>query len=233
MSNDDRSATSTGRPERRLAAILAADVVGYSGLMERDEEGTHGRLRALFRETLGPAIEAHRGRIVKTAGDGLIAEFASLVEAVRCAVALQQEIARQEQRTSHDEPLQFRIGVNLGDILVEQGDVFGDGVNVAARIESLAEPGAILVSAAVHEQVQSRRLPFRFHDLGERTVKNIARPLRVYRVDWDQETPQSESGPPRVDRMLSERASIAVLPFANMSSDPEQEYFGDGLAEEI
>lgn len=214
------------RPERRLAAILAADVAGYSRLMEADEEGTLRRLQQTLKEVVRPAVERHRGRIVKTTGDGFLAEFASLVEALRCAVGVQQSAAEREQALAQDRRLSFRMGINLGDILIEDGDVFGDGVNVAARLEGLAEAGGIVVSQGVHEQVQGK-LPVRFEDLGERRVKNIARPLRVFRVDWEQ------APGPRPAAELPDKPSVAVLPFANMSADPEQAFFADGLAEDL
>jgi TolB-like protein len=214
---------------RRLAAILACDVAGYSRLMGADEEGTHERLKALRRELLDPKIAEHRGRLVKTTGDGLLVEFASVVDAVRCAVAVQQAMAERNTGIGADSRIELRIGVNLGDVIVEGDDLYGDGVNIAARIEALAEPGAVFVSNTVHDHVRDR-LPFVFDDLGEQQVKNIARPVRVYRVrdaGADGRTPASPALP------LPDKPSIAVLPFANMSGDPEQEYFADGMVEEI
>jgi TolB-like protein/class 3 adenylate cyclase len=232
MPNDSDPTSASPRPERKLAAILAADVVGYSGLMERDEEGTHERLRELLRNVVRPAVETHRGRIVKTAGDGLIAEFASPIEAVRCAVELQQATAEQNKTVPEDCRLTFRMGVNLGDIMSEEGDVFGDGVNIAARLEALAEAGGILISHTVHEHVD-RKLPVRFDDQGERVLKNIVHPVRVYRVGWEAvpagPTLQLVAAQPG----LPDKVSIAVLPFTNMSSDAEQAFFGDGLAEDL
>jgi adenylate cyclase len=231
--NDPPAAsTALAGPERRLAAILAADVVGYSGLMERDEEGTHGQLQGLLREVIRPSVDRHRGRIVKTAGDGLIVEFASAIEAVRCAIGLQQAMAERNSEVPEDRRLTFRMGVNLGDVMSEHGEVFGDSVNIAARLEAMAEPGGILISHAVHEHVD-RRLPVRFDDQGERPLKNIARPIRVYRVGWETVATSSARQPALAQPGLPSNASIAVLPFTNMSSDPEQGFFVDGLAEDL
>src|SRR6516225_1933794 len=166
------------RVERRLAAILAADVAGYSRLMDADEEGTHERLKGHLQELVNPKIADHRGRIVKNTGDGFLAEFASVVDAVRCAVQIQRGMAEREPEVSEERQIRFRIGINLGDVIVEAHDIFGDGVNVAARLEGLAEPGGVLVSNTVHDQVRDR-LPFTFENLGEQQVKNITRPLRV------------------------------------------------------
>ena len=211
---------------RRLAAILAADVAGYSRLMGADEEGTLARLNAHRRALLDPKIAEHGGRIVKTTGDGLLAEFPSVVDAVRCAVEVQRGMAGRNVAVPAAERIEFRIGINLGDIIVEAGDIFGDGVNIAARLEGLAEPGGVLISNTVDDQVRDR-LPFAFTDLGDQQVKNIARPVRVYRVAA-QAQPMPETALP-----LPGKPSIAVLPFQNMSGDPEQEYFVDGMVEEI
>jgi class 3 adenylate cyclase len=164
---------------RRLAAILAADVAGYSRLMGMDEEGTHDRLKAHFRQLVEPKIEEHQGRVVKNTGDGLLAEFPSVVDAVRCAAEVQRGMIEREPMVSDERRIRFRIGVNLGDVIVEDGDIFGDGVNVAARLEALAEPGGICVSGTVRDQVRDR-LPYALDDMGEQSVKNIARPVRVY-----------------------------------------------------
>ena len=233
------------RVERRLAAILAADVAGYSRLIEADEEGTLRRLNALRAEVVDPKIADHKGRIVKTTGDGLLVEFASVVDALRCAAEVQAAMAESNAPTPPDQRIEFRIGINVGDIVVEDGDIFGDGVNVAARLEGLAEPGGICVSARVQEDAAGR-LDLAFEDIGEQPLKNIARPVRVYRV-----RPQGPhaSSPPRAGERsapgaqvraagpaalpLPDKPSIAVLPFANMSGDPEQEYFADGMVEEI
>src|SRR6059058_4629067 len=166
---------------RRLAAILAVDVAGYSRLMGADEEGTLERLKALRRELLDPKIAEHKGRIVKTTGDGMLVEFASVVDSVRCAVAVQQAMAERDTGVAADNRIELRIGVNLGDVIVEGDDLYGDGVNIAARVEALADPGGVFVSNTVHDHVRDR-LPFVFDDLGEQQVKNIARPVRVYRV---------------------------------------------------
>jgi TolB-like protein len=216
---------------RRLAAILAADVAGYSRLMGTDEEGTLERLKALRRELLDPKIAEHKGRIVKTTGDGLLVEFASVVDAVRCAVEVQQAMPERDTGVAADDRIELRIGINLGDVIVEGDDLYGDGVNIAARIEALADAGGVLVSNTVHDHVRDR-LPFAFEDLGEQQVKNIARPVRVYRVR-DVAAAKSPSAPARTALPLPDKPSIAVLPFANMSGDPEQEYFADGMVEEI
>ena len=169
------------RIERRLAAILTADVVGYSRLMGRDEVGTYAALKAVRRKLIDPRIQEHRGRIFKTTGDGLLVEFASVVDAVRCAVALQREMAGRNAEVSPQQRIEFRIGINLGDVIIDEDDVFGDGVNVAARLEPLAEPGGICISAVVRDQVRDK-LDFAFEDMGDQQVKNIARPVRVYRI---------------------------------------------------
>jgi class 3 adenylate cyclase len=178
----ESAALATGRLERRLAAILAADVAGYSRLMGADEEGTHERLKALRRELADPKIKEHRGRIVKTTGDGLLIELASVVDAVRCAVEVQREMAERNTDVSPDGRIGFRMGINLGDIIKDGRDIYGDGVNVAARLEALAEPGGICVSRVVHDQVRDK-LAFSFEDIGEQQVKNIARPVRVHRIE--------------------------------------------------
>jgi adenylate cyclase len=221
---------SGARVERRLAAILAVDVVGYSRLMGEDEEGTLAALRAVRRELSDPKIAEHRGRIVKTTGDGLLVEFASVVDAVRCAVEVQHEMAARNAAVPAERPIEFRMGINVGDIIIEDGDIFGDGVNIAARLEALAEPGGICLSAAAHEQVRDR-LDIAFEDLGEQQVKNIARPVRTYRVALGA-SPRAAL-PVRAPLPLPDKPSIAVLPFANMSGDSEQEYFADGMVEEI
>ena len=217
------------RVERRLAAIVAADVAGYSRLIEADEEGTLGRLKALRAEVVDPRIASHRGRIVKTTGDGLLVEFASVVDALRCAVDVQREMTGRNTGMPPDNRIEFRIGINMGDIVVDDGDIFGDGVNVAARLEALAEPCGICVSARVQEDAAGK-LDLVFEDIGEQQLKNIVRPVRVYRVVTEAcpETLRSGADPP-----LPDKPSIAVLPFANMSGDPEQEYFADGMVEEI
>jgi class 3 adenylate cyclase len=219
---------------RRLAALLAADVAGYSRLIGADEEGTLNRLRSIRADVIDPKITEHRGRIVKTTGDGLLVEFASVVDALRCGTEWQRGMAERNSRVPSDNRVEFRIGVHQGDIVVEDDDIFGDGVNVAARLEGLAEPGGICVSARVQEDVAGR-LDLAFDDMGEQSLKNIARPVRVYRVRLAtaENTPKvtpTESGPALT---LPDKPSIAVLPFTNMSGDPEQEYFADGMVEEI
>ena len=220
----------TGQPRvvRRLAAILAADVAGYSRLIEADEEGTLGRLKALRTEVIDPKIAGHKGRIVKTTGDGLLVEFASVVDALRCAAEIQAALAESNAALPPDRRIEFRVGVNVGDV-VEDDDIFGDGVNVAARLEGLAEPGGICVSARVQEDTAGK-LDLAFEDMGEQSLKNIARPVRAYRVG-------PASGPAftraSFGPTLPDKPSIAVLPFANMSGDPERQYFVDGMVEEI
>jgi len=214
---------------RRLAAILAADVAGYSRLIGADEGGTLERLKALRRELLDPKIAEHRGRLVKTTGDGLLVEFGSVVDALRCAVEVQREMSGRNAGVPPDNRVELRIGINVGDIVVEDGDIFGDGVNVAARLEALAEPGGICVSARVQEDAAGK-LDLAFDDIGEQQLKNIARPVRAYRVVT---AARPAMPPPGSDPPLPDKPSIAVLPFANMSGDPEQEYFADGMVEEI
>ncbi len=217
--------------ERRLAAIFAADVVGYSRLMGADEAGTLARLKSLRRELVQPKIAGSRGRIVKLMGDGLLAEFASVVEAVQCAVDIQQDMASREADLPAERRIRLRIGVNLGDIIVEGSDIYGDGVNVAARLEGLAEPGGICISGKVYEEVRNK-LPTAFEDLGEQEVKNIAEPVRVYR--WTGAADQEPGGAGAEAALpLPDKPSIAVLPFENMSGDPEQEYLADGICEDL
>jgi adenylate cyclase len=268
---------------RRLAAILAADVAGYSRLMGDDEEGTHERLKAHFRELVDPKIAEHRGRTVKNTGDGLLAEFPSVLDAVRCAVEIQRGMIDREPDVPEERRIRFRIGANLGDVIVEERDIFGDGVNVAARLEALAEPGGICISRVVRDQTRDK-LPYAFEDKGEQSVKNIARPVRVYA--W---RPEGVAGPPTTSvpiavptrhrrsiltpigaalvmvlviavvtwwfwpttrssptttsagaattsiaqPLVAPRLSIVVLPFANLSNDPDQQYFADGITEDL
>jgi adenylate cyclase len=214
---------------RRLAAILAADVAGYSRLMGADEEGTLERLKALRHQLLDPKIAEHHGRIVKTTGDGMLVEFASVVDAVRCAVEVQRAMAERNVEVPPESRIELRIGINLGDVIVDGDDIYGDGVNIAARIEALADAGNVFVSNTVYDHVRDR-LPFLFEDLGEQQVKNITRPVRVYRVRDVGAAAKSPSAPALP---LPDKPSIAVLPFANLSGDPEQEYFADGMVEEI
>jgi len=266
---------------RRLAAILAADVAGYSRLMGADEEGTHQRLQAHFRQLVDPKIAEHRGRIVKNTGDGLLAEFPSVVDAVRCAAEVQRGMLYREPDVPDDRRIRFRIGVNLGDVIAEGGDIFGDGVNVAARLEALAAPGGICVSRTVHEQIRGK-LPYSFEDLGEQNVKNIALPVRVYALRpesiaelpapgvphmvprrqpsirapiagaavaavllvaggawwlWpatkSSPTPAAAATTSIAQPLVAPRLSIVVLPFANLSNGPEQQYFADGITEDV
>ena len=214
---------------RRLAAILAADVVGYSRLIGADEAGTLQAFKTIKAELFDPTITAHNGRLVKTTGDGFLVEFSSVVDALRCAVEAQASMIQRNREISSDRRIQFRIGINVGDIVVEDGDIFGDGVNVAARLEGLAEPGGICVSSRVQEDVAGK-VNLSFVDIGEQKLKNIARPVRVYRVTKERD---AEAATEPAPLPLPDKPSIAVLPFTNMSGDPEQEYFADGMVEEI
>ena len=213
--------------ERRLAAILAADIAGYSRLVGADEVGTLARFNSHVRELIQPRVKQHRGRIIRTIGDSVLVEFASVVEALQCAVEMQHGMVERNQDVPRDKRMEFRVGINVGDIIIEGGDIFGDGVNVAARLESLADPGGICVSDDAYRQVRDK-LKIAFEDAGEQHLKNIARPVRVYRARLDR-------GAARVAPTLAlpDRPSIAVLPFQNMSGDPEQEYFADGMVEDI
>jgi adenylate cyclase len=210
------------RVQRRLAAILAADVVGFSTLMSRDEEGTLTQIKALEHEVIRPAVQQHRGRVVKTTGDGFLIEFGSPVEAVRCAVSVQKVLTVEGS-------LKLRIGINLGDVIVEpDGDVYGEGVNIAARLEALCDPGGVLISGKVHDEVEGK-VEAGIESRGEQPVKNIPKPVRVYALNLASSRPANESKP----LPLPDKPSIAVLPFTNMSGDPEQEYFADGVVEDI
>jgi adenylate cyclase len=221
---------------RRLAAILAADVAGYSRLMGVDEEGTHERLKAHFGELVHPTITEHRGRVVKNTGDGLLAEFASVVDAARCAIEIQRGTAERNAGIAAAQRVEFRVGVNLGDVIVEEHDIFGDGVNIAARLEALAEPGGICVSRVVRDQIRDK-LPCPFEDRGEQTVKNIARPVRVYALRPEAVDDLPASGVPLASAIsqhtVAPRLSIVVLPLTNLSNDPEQQYFADGITEDL
>jgi len=214
------------RAQRRLAAILAADVVGYSRMMQADEAGTLAALKSRRTEILQPLVSKHHGRIIKVMGDGVLVEFASAVEAVSCAVALQKAMAAANEGAEECQRIVLRIGINLGDVMVEGGDLYGDGVNIASRLEGMAEPGGISVSGKIREEAAGK-IAYEFVDLGEQTLKNIAGPVRVYRVMTQTRAASAE---PRAD---ARRPSIAVLPFENLSGDPEQEYFADGVVEEI
>lgn len=216
--------------QRHLAAILAADVVGYSRLMEQDETGTLSALKAHREDLIDPAIAAHNGRIVKLIGDGALVEFASVVDAVTCAVAIQERMAGRNAEAPSDLRIELRIGVHLGDVIVEGDDIYGDGVNLAARLEGLAQPGGICVSQQAFDQIETK-LDLSYEDLGEQQVKNITRPVRVYRVSSGQTQPGYRRETPSPSIM--ERPAVAVLPFDNMSNDPDQEYFADGLTEDL
>jgi adenylate cyclase len=218
--------------ERRLVAILAADIVGFSRLMAADETDTIERQRAHRRELIDPEIARHHGRIVKTTGDGMLVEFRSVADAVRCAAEIQTRMAEREADLPDDRRIRYRVGVNSGDIVVDGDDILGDGVNVAARLEALADPGGICVSAVVHEQLRDRT-GLVFEDLGEREVKNIARPIRVYRWVAGPPPPTGAAPPLHPPLPLPDKPSIAVLPFDNMSGDPEQDFFADGMTEDL
>jgi adenylate cyclase len=213
------------RVERRLAAILAADVAGYSRLMGADEEGTLAALKAHRRELIDPKIAEHRGRIVKTTGDGALVEFASAVDAVRCATEIQRAMAERNAAIPEDRRIEFRIGINVGDIIIDEGDIYGDGVNIAARVESLASPGSICISDHGYQQIKGK-LALDVSDMGEHQLKNIAQLVRTYSIRLD-------GALTRPVLALPNKPSIAVLPFQNMSGDPEQEYFADGMVEDI
>jgi len=220
-------------PERRLAAVVAADMVGYSRLMEIDETGTLARLKTHRIELIDPAVAKNRGRIIKTTGDGMLLEFQSVADAVLCAAEIQRRMARRNADVSPARWIQFRIGVNLGDVIVDDNDIFGDGVNVAARLEMLADPGGICVSAAVRDQLGDRLEDIAFEDLGDQSVKNISRPIRVFRVRFEQNASVRPEDAKNAVAAVSKKPSIAVLPLVNMSGDPEQEFFADGLTEDI
>jgi TolB-like protein/Tfp pilus assembly protein PilF len=215
----------TERVKRRLAAILAADLAGYSRLMCADEEGTLARLKADRQSLVDPKIKEYRGRIIKKTGDGMLVEFASVVDAVHCAVEIQTGMVERNRARPQDKRLKFRIGINVGDVIIDGSDIYGDGMNVAARLEALADPGEICVSGRVQEDVQGK-VDITFEDTGDRQLKNIPRPVRVYRV-------QLNGTAAKPGLALPDKPSIAVMPFNNMSGDPEQEYFADGMVEEI
>jgi adenylate cyclase len=221
--------------ERRLAAVLSADMVGFSRLMEVDESGTLARLKTHRLELIDPAIAKNRGRIIKTTGDGMLVEFHSVVDAVLCAAEVQRRMAKRNADVPPARWMQFRIGINLGDVIVDENDIFGDGVNVAARLQMLAEPGGVCVSGSVREQVGQRLDDIEFEDLGEQSVKNITRPIRTFRIRLDQGSKSAAEGAKdiAVATAISKKPSIAVLPLVNMSGDPQQEFFADGLTEDI
>jgi len=232
---------SDGRVYRRLAAIVAVDVAGYSRLMGADEEGTLRRFQECRRELVNPKICEHRGRIVKTTGDGMLVEFGSVIDADRCAVEVQRGMIDREAEWDDDRRIRFRVGINLGDIIVEDEDIFGDGVNIAARLEALADPGGLCISGTVHDQI-SDRLGFPFRDMGEQIVKNIMRPVRAYQmsaatvaatppVATALATPGPTDG--REETKAAPRLSVVVLPLANLSADPQQEYFVDAITDDV
>jgi TolB-like protein len=220
------------RVERRLSAILAADVAGYSRLMHSAEEATHTKLTALLVDAVHPAIAEHGGRIVKNTGDGFLAAFPSAVEAVRAAVEFQARIHELTVDDPKDRRIAFRVGINVGDVIVEPHDIFGDGVNIAARLESIAEPGSICISSSVYDQVRGK-IGVVFTDLGEQSLKNIALPVRAYAMVRDGPNAATEAERARLGPLLPPRLSIVVLPFANLSGDPEQDYFVDGVTESL
>ena len=224
------------RVERRLAAILAADVAGYSRLTGLDEEGTHVRLRERLRGLAGPKISEHRGKVVKHTGDGVLAEFGSVVDAVRCAIEVQRGMAEQNATMPQVKRIEFRIGIHVGDIIVDDNDIFGDGVNIAARLEGIAEPGGVCISDDAQRQVRGK-VDFAFEDMGPQNLKNIVEPMRAWRLRMSAGGSAAAPIEPPVESTqalaLPDKPSIAVLPFENMSGDPEQEYFADGMVEEI
>lgn len=225
------------RLERRLAAVLAADVAGYSRLMGADEEGTLAQLKAIRRAVVDPTIAKHRGRIVKTTGDGMLVEFASAVDAARGAAEVQRAMAKQNTNVPQDARIEFRIGIHVGDIIIDDNDIFGDGVNIAARLEGIAEPGGICVSDDAQRQIRGK-IDLAFDDMGPQSLKNIAEPMRAWRLQIDKNststTPKKAAAAATTQSLtLPDRPSIAVLPFENMSGDPEQEYFADGMVEDI
>jgi TolB-like protein/class 3 adenylate cyclase len=220
------------RVQRRLAAILAADVIGFSRLMETDEAGTLAALKARRRDVLDPLVAKHKGRIFKTLGDGVLVEFSSAVNAVHCAVDLQQAMVTANGGQPDDRPIVLRIGVNLGDVMVEGSDLYGDGVNIAARLEAIAEPGGICISGSVHDQVK-RKLEANFEDIGAQTIKNMADPVQVYRMHAGSSVKQRHEDADRAILPLPTIPSIAILPFTNMSNDPEHEFFADGLTDDL
>jgi adenylate cyclase len=224
------------RVERRLAAILAADVAGYSRLTGLDEEGTHVRLRERLRGLADPKISEHRGKVVKHTGDGVLAEFGSVVDAVRCAIEVQRGMAEQNAMMPQVKRIEFRIGIHVGDIIVDDNDIFGDGVNIAARLEGIAEPGDVCISDDAQRQVRGK-IDFAFEDMGPQNLKNIVEPMRAWRLRMNASGSAAASIEPPVESTqalaLPDKPSIAVLPFENMSGDPEQEYFADGMVEEI
>jgi TolB-like protein/class 3 adenylate cyclase len=220
------------RVERRLSAIMAADVAGYSRLMHDDEEATHAKLTTLLTDAVAPAIAEHGGRIVKNTGDGFLAEFPSAVEAVRAAMQFQTRVHELTIDEAEDNRIALRVGINVGDVIVEPHDIFGDGVNIAARLESIAEPGSVCISSSAYDHVRGK-VGIEFADIGEQNLKNIARPVRAYAVVRGEPSPATHADRTRPGALLAPHLSIVVLPFANLSGDPEQEYFVDGVTESL
>ena len=220
------------RVERRLSAILAADVAGYSRLMHHDEEATHAKLTALLADSVTPAIAEHGGHIVKNTGDGFLVEFPSAVEAVRAAVQFQTRIYELTAGDAEDRRIAFRVGINIGDVIVEPHDIFGDGVNIAARLESIAEPGGICISSSAYDHVRGK-VGAEFVDMGEQNLKNIDRPVRAYAMVRDGHSSATPVERARLDSTSAARLSIVVLPFANIGGDPDQDYFADGVTESL
>ncbi len=219
--------------QRRLAAIVSADMVGFSRLMEADEVGTLSQLRAVRAELIDPKIAEHRGRIVKTTGDGMLVEFASVTDAVQSCVEIQRAMSDRNDNIPEDRRIQFRIGINLGEIIIEGDDIYGNGVNVAARLEGLAKPGGIVVSGSVYDQIRTI-LSLGYHDMGEQSVKNISLPVRSFAVQMDHQGAAAPAVPEAQQSVAKhEKPAIAVLPFENLSGDAEQEYFADGMTEDI
>ena len=233
---NDNPAAAAMASTRRLAAIFAADVAGYSRLMGADEEGTHERLKGHLRELIEPKIKEHQGRVVKNTGDGVLVEYASVIDAVRSAVEMQRGMIDRNAEEPSDRRIEFRIGIKLGDVIAEAQDIFGDGVNVAARLEALAQPGGICISRTVRDQIRDK-LGYPFEDMGEQSVKNIARPVRVYALNREAiaDLPGFNTPPagPSSQPSVTPRLSIVVLPFTNLSSDPAQQYFADGITEDL
>ena len=223
------------RVQRRLAAVLAADIAGYSRLMGTDEEGTLARLKSVRKSLVDPAIASHMGRIVKTTGDGLLVEFASVVDAARCAAEVQRAMAALDPDVPLGSRIEFRIGIHVGDIIIDEDDIFGDGVNIAARLETIAEPGGICISDDAHRQIRGKA-DISFEDIGLQSLKNIVEPMRAWRAQLGGMTPAAparNSAVRTIALALPDKPSIAVLPFQNMSGDQEHEYFADGMVEDI